>query len=129
MRKIALLSLMILLLAACVQPTNEGADVIAELAAQIPDDQASIRGERNCELFEMGIEGEPVVLSVWNNAGQGHDCPDAWLATIDRNQYGFARHLLSDHGDRTRAVVCAIAADRTNQQVLKPTASGATQDQ
>ena len=95
MRKvISFLILMILFVAACrpvidggPNAIDEGPEVIAELAAQIPDDLEPTRGYRNCELFDLDIEDNQVVINVWNNAGQEHDCPDEWLASIDRDLY------------------------------------------
>ncbi|MEM7534596.1 MAG: hypothetical protein AAF639_20615 [Chloroflexota bacterium] len=66
---------------------SEGPEVIAELAAKIPHDLPPTRGYRNCELFDLGIEDNQVVINVWNNAGQGHGCSDEWLASINRNLY------------------------------------------
>lgn len=65
----------------------EGADIIAELASKIPSDSEVIRGQRNCELFEVDIQGDFFVLNVWNNGGQGHECSDDWLATVDTSAY------------------------------------------
>lgn len=65
----------------------EGPDMVAELASKIPSDAEVIRGQRNCELFELNIQGDLFVINVWNNVGQGHQCPDNWLATVDTNTY------------------------------------------
>ncbi|MEM7134327.1 MAG: hypothetical protein AAF702_49105 [Chloroflexota bacterium] len=95
MRKVSSFLILILLFVAACRPVidggpnaiDEGPEVIAELAAQIPDDLQTTRGYRNCELFDLGIEDDQVVVHVWNNAGQDHDCSDEWLASIDRELY------------------------------------------
>ena len=72
---------------ACSTGSRRAERVPTELINQVTDDMTSIRGERNCELFELGIEDDNFILIVWNNASMGHDCPDDWLAQIDRNAY------------------------------------------
>ncbi|MEM8857307.1 MAG: hypothetical protein AAGD96_03250, partial [Chloroflexota bacterium] len=59
----------------------------AALAAKVPADLETNRGARDCELFNVVIEGDQLVMHVWQNGGQGHDCPDDWLASIDPSEY------------------------------------------
>ena len=87
MKRYIFLTTMIFLLLGCTGAVDEGAEVIAELAAKIPADFEPTRGNRNCELFDAVIEGDQLVLNVWNNAAQGHDCSDDWLATVDTRYY------------------------------------------
>ncbi|MEM7336245.1 MAG: hypothetical protein AAF490_29460 [Chloroflexota bacterium] len=87
MKKYICLATMVFLLLGCTNKVDEGPEVIAELAAKIPADLESNRGNRNCELFDAAIEGDQIVINVWNNAAQGHDCPDDWLATVDTHSY------------------------------------------
>lgn len=65
----------------------EGPDMIAELASKVPSDAEVVRGQRNCELFELDIQGDFFVINVWNNVGQDHQCPDDWLASVDTSIY------------------------------------------
>lgn len=65
----------------------ETQETIDSLAAAVPDGIPSVRGSRNCEVFDLGIEGDMLILNVWNNVGQGHECEDDWLAVVDPNQY------------------------------------------
>ncbi len=51
-----------------------------------PEARESLRGARVCELFELRVEGEHLVMDVWNS-GALHDCPDEWLAAIDPQRY------------------------------------------
>ncbi len=83
----SLLLVVLVVVAGGCSTIDEGPDAITELAGQLPADLPSIRGERNCELFDVGLIDGKIVFNVWNNAGQGHECPDDWLAGIDRNQY------------------------------------------
>lgn len=93
------------------RPTStEDAAVVAELAAQIPDDAVSVRGERTCELFELAIEDGNFVMSAWNN-GSLHDCPDDWLAAIDPKHYYVA-------GPRWRSVDLLFTVDENNQLLI-----------
>lgn len=77
----------LLLLTQSCQKIDEGPAVMAKLAAKIPADYKPTRGYRNCELFDLSIDGNKVILDVWNNLAQGHNCPDHWLASIDRERY------------------------------------------
>lgn len=54
MEKPGILILLLLCLLGCNR-VDEGPEVIAEIAAKIPDDIGSNRGERNCELFDLSI--------------------------------------------------------------------------
>lgn len=47
----------------------------------------SIRGVRTCELMELAIVGDSITFVAWNEGGM-HDCPDEWLAQVDRTLYG-----------------------------------------
>ena len=87
MKRYIFLMMMILPLLGCANVVDEGPEVIAELAAKIPTELEPTRGTRNCELFDTVIEGDQLVVNVWNNAAQGHDCPDDWLASIDSRYY------------------------------------------
>ena len=87
MKRYIFLMMMILPLLGCANVVDEGPEVIAELAAKIPTELEPTRGTRNCELFDTVIEGDQLVVNVWNNAAQGHDCPDDWLASIDSRNY------------------------------------------
>lgn len=87
MKRYIFLMIMILPLLGCANVVDEGPEVIAELAAKIPADLEPNRGYRNCELFDTFIEGDQLVLNVWNNAAQGHNCPDDWLITVDTRYY------------------------------------------
>ena len=90
MTKQIFLAMMIFLLLGCSSPldeVDEGPEVIAELAAKIPADLEPNRGVRDCELFNPVIEGDKLVMNAWSNGGQGHDCPDDWLASIDSRDY------------------------------------------
>ena len=57
------------------------------LANKITQDMPTSRGQRNCELFQLGVRDDALVVDVWNNAGQGHSCSDTWLDSIDTDQY------------------------------------------
>lgn len=46
----------------------------------------TVRGLRICELNELFIAEDSLALRVWNDVGL-HDCPDEWLAAIDRDMY------------------------------------------
>lgn len=90
MKKYLFLATMIFLLLGCSSPVDdvdEGPEVIAELAAKVPADLEPNRGARDCEVFNTVIEGDQLVMNVWQNAAQGHDCPDDWLASIDPREY------------------------------------------
>ncbi|MEM8896279.1 MAG: hypothetical protein AAGC88_16995 [Bacteroidota bacterium] len=87
MKKYICVATMIFLLLGCTNRVDEGPEVIAELAEKIPAGLELNRGNRNCELFDVAIEEDQLVINVWNNAAQGHDCPDDWLATVDTRSY------------------------------------------
>ena len=86
-KRLILISYLLIFLSCSNKITDEGPKIIAELAAKIPSNIKPTRGYRNCELFDLSIEGNKVVMNVWNNVAQGHNCPDEWLTSIDRELY------------------------------------------
>lgn len=66
--------------------TDSGADAETEGGDTSDPGTQSQRGVRICELNELFVSGETLSLRVWNDVGL-HDCPDAWLAAIDRDVY------------------------------------------
>lgn len=79
-----------------------------------PDEtpRASVRGQRTCELYELAIEGDDLTLVAWSDGGL-HDCPDAWLAAIDRGRYAVG-------GPRWRSIDEIVAVD-ANGDPVEPT--------
>lgn len=74
--------------------------------------RASIRGRRTCELLELAIVGDQIGFRVWND-GFMHPCPEAWLATVDRERYTVA-------APRWRSVDALEALDEDDAVVGAP---------
>jgi hypothetical protein len=75
-------------------------------------DQASMRGQRICELYELTLDEGQIVANIWNNFGF-HDCPDAWLEQIDRADFFVG-------GPRWRSVDEAVVVDEAGELVAPP---------
>lgn len=117
-KRFILIAVFLFALAACTQTLDEDSpETLVQLVRQIPADLPSVRNERNCELFELAIEDDNFVLTVWNNASMGHDCPDEWLAQIDRAQYFV-------DGPRWRSLDLQLGVDENGEILADATSSG-----
>ncbi|MEM7113460.1 MAG: hypothetical protein AAF614_13570 [Chloroflexota bacterium] len=120
--KLSLIICFAFLFIACRQNVDENSpELLAELVNNIPDNLPSVRNERNCELFELSIEDDDFVLTVWNNAGMGHDCPDDWLAQIDRNDYFV-------DGPRWRSLDLQLGVGEDNEIIAETASETAVSD-
>lgn len=75
--------------------------------------RTSIRGRGTCELLELALIGDQIGFRVWND-GFMHQCPDAWLATVDRERYTVA-------APRWRSVDALEALDDDDSVIGAPT--------
>ena len=88
------------------------ASLLGSTACEAPDDtldepRSSERGTRICELFELAIVDGKLGARVWNNGGF-HDCPDDYLAAVDRDRYGVG-------GPRWRSVDEIVTIDANGE--------------
>lgn len=72
----------------------------------------SIRGVRTCELMELAIVDDILTFVAWNE-GFLHDCPDEWLAAVDRTRYGVG-------GPRWRSIDAIEQLDSDGHTIPEP---------